>query len=272
MITGPDITSSSTSTSASSANASDDPAAANSSAEQSYGWFQRKGEPETATAVYARLEDGLSVIAEALRTEGPFDGVVGFSQGGFMAGIVASLLEVGRRDAFDALEAQGIGMAFPRCFLEGEGEGEEERDGAGKEEGNGESGMEGGRGRKDKPVHPPLKFAVSYSGFGATPNPLYKAFYAPAISTPIMHFIGTMDTVVEESRSMRLVDATEAGRDSEVGKRRIVRHPGGHFLPASQRQCFVPLVGFVRECMASDWGEADAPTGKRDKEEAEMPF
>ncbi|KAK4941651.1 hypothetical protein LTR66_014784, partial [Elasticomyces elasticus] len=92
-------------------------------------------------------------------------------------------------------------------------------------------------------IHPPLKFAVSYSGFGASTNPLYKAFYEPKISTPMLHFIGSVDTVVEEARSLRLVDACVDGRKEG----RLVYHPGGHFLPSSQKTYVAALISFIRD-------------------------
>ncbi len=50
----------------------------------------------------------------------------------------------------------------------------------------------------------PLKFAVSYSGF--TPRPRISPGCEPKISTPTLHFLGGLDTVVEESRSQALIE------------------------------------------------------------------
>lgn len=186
-----------------------------------WGWWRRKGDAEPYT--YAGMERGLARAAEALRAAGPFDGVVGFSQGGALAGMVAALLEPGRREAFEAAQPRG-GMRFPDSFED-------------------DSGFITGV------VHPPLRFAVSYSGFGAAANPLYQAFYEPKIATPMLHFLGSVDTVVEERRSLRLV---EACADGGAGGRRVVYHPGGHFLPSSQKQYVGALVGFIREVMAED--------------------
>lgn len=148
-------------------------------------------------------------IAATLQRDGPFAGVIGFSQGGCAAGMVASLLEPGRRAAFDAAErggGGGGGIAYPAAFAELR--------------------------------HPPLRFAVSYSGFGA-PHELYRAFYEPKIATPMVHFVGSLDTVVEEERSLRLVRSCE-------GPERVVYHPGGHFLP-TQKQYISALAGFIQE-------------------------
>lgn len=186
---------------------------------EAYGWWRRKGDAEPY--VYVGMEQGLATIAQNLLEHGPFDGVLGFSQGGAAAGMVASLLEGGRREAFEAAQAKG-GMRYPDSFTHDSGFIEEA-------------------------IHPPLKFAVSYSGFGASTNALYQAFYKPKIRTPMLHFLGTVDTVVSEERSLRLVDACEDGSGGKGGVERVVYHPGGHFLPSSQRQYVAALVAFIKE-------------------------
>ncbi|KAF2839181.1 FSH1-domain-containing protein, partial [Patellaria atrata CBS 101060] len=184
-----------------------------------WGWWRRKGDTEPYT--YEGLEIGLEKIAQVLKEEGPFDGVIGFSQGGAAAGMVASLLEPGRREAFEKLQLES-GMRYPESF---------EKD----------------TGYMTDMVHPPFKFAVSYSGFGAASTgkgELYRAFYEPKIKTPMLHILGSVDTVVEEKRSLRLVEACEKSEG------RVVYHPGGHFLPSSQKQYVGALVGFIREIVA----------------------
>lgn len=42
----------------------------------------------------------LSSIARTIRTQGPFDGIVGLSQSAALAAMVASLLEYGCKDFF----------------------------------------------------------------------------------------------------------------------------------------------------------------------------
>jgi predicted esterase len=182
-----------------------------------WGWWRRKGEGEPYT--YEGMERGFERIAEVLKAEGPFDGVIGFSQGGALAGMLASSLEPGRREAFEQAQAKG-GMRFPEA-------------------------LEEDTGFVTDVVHPPLKFAVSYSGFGATTNALYQAFYEPKIKTPMLHYLGSVDTVVEEKRSLRLAESCEDGNKEG----RIVYHPGGHFLPSSQRQVVAPLIAFIKEIM-----------------------
>nr|POE90094.1 dihydrofolate reductase [Quercus suber] len=205
-----------------------------------YGWWRRKGDAEPYT--YEGLERGLAAIADVLQDavqQGrPFDGALGFSQGGAAAGMLASLLEPGRREAFEALQAHG-GMRFPDSFT---------RD----------------SGFIEEMVAPPLKFAVSYSGFAASTHELYRAFYEPRIRTPMLHFLGSVDTVVEEARSLRLVEACEGGRGVEGGVSRVVYHPGGHFLPSSQKQYVAALVAFIREIVGQDGKAEEEDVGDMD--------
>jgi predicted esterase len=52
-------------------------------------------------------------------------------------------------------------------------------------------------------THPPLEFAVCFSGFKLE-NQSYVPIYSPKIKTPILHVIGTMDTMIDPSLSLRL--------------------------------------------------------------------
>lgn len=163
------------------------------------------------------LDEGFTTIADAIRSAGGVDAVIGFSQGACAAGMVASLLEPDRPAAFSSLEAKG-GVPYPTSFKE----------------------FLSQEGQKQ------LKFAVSYCGFRA-PGPMYDAFYEPKISTPTLHFIGSLDSVVEEGRSLALVEGCVGGKE----KGRVVYHPGGHFVPIGREMVGV-LVGFIRECCEED--------------------
>lgn len=200
-----------------------------------WAWWRRKGEGEPYT--YEGIEQGLAHIAEVLKTEGPFDGVIGFSQGGACAAMVASLLEPGRREGFEAKYPAG-GMRYPESF-------------------------EADTGFIESTIHPELKFAVSYSGFAARGTELYKAFYEPKIKTPMLHFLGTLDAVVEEARSLALVEACEQNEG------RVVYHPGGHFLPSSQKAYVGALIGFIKEVLH----KAEAGEKKEENvEDMDVPF
>ncbi|TKA23690.1 hypothetical protein B0A50_06526 [Salinomyces thailandicus] len=210
---------------------------------EAYGWWRRRGDAEPFT--YEGMEIGLAHLAQVISDSGPFDGALGFSQGGALAGMLASLLEPGRRGAFEAAQRDRGGMGYPEAFVK-------------------DSGF------LEDVVQEPLKFAVSYSGFGASTNALYQAYYEPGIRTPMMHFLGSVDTVVSEERSLRLVEACVGGRGKEGGVQRVVYHPGGHFLPSSGKVYVAALVGFVREVLGE---EGSGQKGKEaGVEDMEMPF
>ena len=175
---------------------------------EAFGWWRRKGDDPI---VYDGLGKGLDAIADTIRKEGPFDGVMGFSQGGAAAAMVASLLEdgEGRMRGYEAMRDRG-GVERPLSFVE-----------------NGEHG---------KRIQPAMKFAVVYSGFRA-PGKLYEGFYEPKISTKTLHFQGQLDSVVDEGRSRGLIDVCEEPE--------VVVHPGGHFLP-SQRPWLDAVVAFLK--------------------------
>lgn len=175
---------------------------------EAYGWWRRSNIADPPE--YVGIEDGLSQVAKTLAIEGPFDGVVGFSQGAALAAMVSSLLEGhSRKDSFQNFHSQSsLSIPFPSSFHDIQ--------------------------------HPPMKFCIVYSGFIA-PGERYRAFYNPHLSTPSCHFIGSLDSVVEESRCRALVDAF--GGESIA---RLIFHPGGHFLPSS-RHFLDTLVDFIRD-------------------------
>ena len=160
---------------------------------------------------------------------------MGFSQGGALAGLLASALETNR--VFPEAE-----MGFPSPLE------------------NNDTGQR---------WHPPLKFAVIYSGFRVM-DARCRGFYdrAGIAETKLLHFIGGDDSVVDEGRSRALVDCC-----GSAGKR-VVVHPGGHFLP-SQRTWLDAVVGFVRETIegAGD-PKTRIPQGTKEEkvEDMEVPF
>jgi pimeloyl-ACP methyl ester carboxylesterase len=154
---------------------------------EAYGWW-RRSEP---SGEYTGLPEMFAFLSEYLDTHGPFDGVIGFSQGAALAAVLAAVLENDR--------------PRPQTFTTS---------------------------------HPPLKFAACYCGFRAPER--YEEWYTPSIKTPTLHVIGSLDTVVDEERSLALA------RACEKGDQRTVYHPGGHYLP-SQKGVVAALVGFIRE-------------------------
>lgn len=196
-----------------------------------WAWWRR----DESTGLYYGLEEGLARIADAMQQAGGVDGVIGFSQGAAAAAIVASLLETDRPAAFAAAGRDG-GLDFPRSFVREDGE----------------------------RVNAPLKFAVSYSGFFA-PHPRYRAFYEPKITTPLLHVIGSLDTVVEEDRTRGLVERCVGGEE------RVVVHPGGHFVPVG-KEWVGALVGFIREVVGQEGKEGGKGKEEESVEDMDMPF
>jgi alpha/beta superfamily hydrolase len=145
---------------------------------------------------------------------------MGFSFGGGVALLLASLLESGRKRIFDEVEGRGP-IGFPRSF---DASGDVTRQGEGS-------------------IQPPFKFAISFSGL-ATENPQYRAFYSPKIQTPTLHFIAMWDTVVEEKQSLALVNACERVE-------RVIYHQGAHFVP-SQWSCLREAVSFIKRCSSEN--------------------
>ncbi|EEP75663.1 predicted protein [Uncinocarpus reesii 1704] len=219
---------------------------------------------------YLQFDRGLEAIANVLRDEGPFDGVIGFSQGAAFAGMLAGLLEPRREEAFEyfskpennsspvtrasgsfaqpayvtaapaATQVMGTvsGIPFPKSFAELD--------------------------------HAPFKFAICYSGFRA-PGARYRAFYErPAISTPILHVLGSLDAIVDEGRSRFLIESC-VGDPEKEGK--VIWHPGGHFLPC-QRPYLDGAVKFIRECLEMGDGRSSGGKSADDVpvEDMAMPF
>ncbi|POS81190.1 serine hydrolase [Diaporthe helianthi] len=183
-----------------------------------WAWFRR----DEASGNYRLLREGFESLARCIRDEagGHVDGVVGFSQGGAVAAMLASVLEhVGAAGTGAQGQAQGQAQRQPPP-------GDDTYDWSwvpALREAN------GGRA---------LRFAVVYSGFFAPP-PALAWLYEPKIRTPTLQFIGSLDTVVEEGRSRGLEERSE----NPV----MVVHPGGHYVPVN-RQFVMPLVGFIKQC------------------------
>ena len=142
------------------------------------------------------FEDSLNALADILRTEGPFDGILGFSQGALLAVMVASLLEGGLRiEAFKRAQEDFPGsFPYPLSFK-----------------------VLG---------HPPLKFGITYGALMGR-GKKYAAFYRdPLIHTPFIHFCGCWDPVVG-------IEMAQAVEDAQIGGDRCIRitHPGAHIVP-----------------------------------------
>ena len=200
---------------------------------EAYGWWRKSNTADPLE--YVGLDKGLGRVASVIREEGPFDGAIGFSQGACLAAMVASLLESRREEAFSQQQQQqpSVEIPFPESFK--------------------------GIGIKQ----PPFNFCICYSGFRA-PGPRYRGFYEhPPIQTPVLHILGSLDAIVDESRSRSLIEACAGDAEKEG---RVVWHPGGHFLP-SQRPFLDAAVVFIREQLDR---KAGAP--EEDVNDMDLPF
>lgn len=175
-----------------------------------FAWWRKNEALEMYTGLPSPC---LDYLYDFISKQGPFDGVIGFSQGAAAAGILASLLEPVRRSP------PGLPSDWPQ----------------------------------PPESQPQLAFAICYSGFRA-PYEQYKFIYEPKIETPVMHFIGSLDTVVDEERSLALVRTCR--------KEKVVYHPGGHYLPGG-KMFLGTVTGFIVECVKA------AAVGKEGEEEEE---
>ncbi|CAK7229828.1 Family of serine hydrolases 3 [Sporothrix curviconia] len=160
-----------------------------------WAWWRR----DDASGAYRFLTQGMDRLADTIQEAGGVDGVLGFSQGGAAAAMLAAALEPDRE------VPQGPEWSWVERLRAANG-------------------------------HRPLSFAVIYSGFFAPP-PELGWLYAPAIATPTLHFIGSLDTVVDETRTQALVDRCVDPA--------VLTHPGGHYVPIS-KEWVMPLVAFVK--------------------------
>ncbi|KAL4910506.1 hypothetical protein BDW74DRAFT_184414 [Aspergillus multicolor] len=172
--------------------------------------------------------ESLDRTAEILRTQGPFDGVICFSQGSVIGGMVASLLEgPQRRQRFDGYAATFPGaMQYPESY-------------------------------KDL-NHPPLKFGITYGAYMGT-HPMFKAFYSePLIETPFLHFMGDFDPIVPSDMAAAVDHAQIGG-----SRRQKMTHPGAHALPVGS-QYHEAVVDFIRSACEPSPSYFDLPAGADD--------
>jgi hypothetical protein len=116
---------------------------------------------------YCELPSTLLYLHRYIQRIGPFDGVLGFSQGGALAVMLASWCEATTRPARrEALGAQRVPITLA-------------------------------------PPQAPFKFAICVSGYRSSPQ-YYKGFYNPQIQTPILHITAEWDIMVSSVHSREL--------------------------------------------------------------------
>ncbi|CAI7629381.1 unnamed protein product [Penicillium glandicola] len=80
--------------------------------------------------------------------------------------------------------------------------------------------------------HPPMEFAICLSGFQLE-HPDYAPIYHPKIKTPILHVIGSLDPMIDPSRSLRLA--------KNCLNAEIYQFWGTHYVPRTRE--FLKVVG-----------------------------
>jgi len=175
-------------------------------------WFDLRGVGEPPNGLHRSLE----LIATILKTQGPFDGVIAFSQGTVVGAMVASLLqgEARRKAYYSASKHTPDILRYPEAFRDLE--------------------------------HPPFKFALFYAsqmGTGTYSDWMYEY---PRVETRFCHFFGLLDSVV--SHEQRDIVSIKLGG---VEGSRLVYHAGGHFVPMDSTN-IETAARFVEYCTRGD--------------------
>jgi hypothetical protein len=174
--------------------------------ESKYAWWRTL----EVISEYKEFPSAIAYLSNYIAREGPFDGVVGFSQGAALAAIVASWCEapwVPERSS--ALATQDIPVTI-------------------------------------KAPQRPLKFAICYSGYRATPR-YYGGFYSPRIQTPVFSVTGDWDHMVNTTRSQELKESC-----SNI---EIMSHPGTHYVPIGDKY-LEPVGDFINRVLMSQCEES----------------
>jgi pimeloyl-ACP methyl ester carboxylesterase len=172
-------------------------------------WFDLRIVRNPPTGIHRSLD----LLAAVLKNQGPFDGIVAFSQGTVVGAMVASLLQgdVRRRAYEAALEQLDDILDYPESFLDIR--------------------------------HPPLKFALFYASRVGTGDYSGWMYQYPRIETPFCHFYGKWDPMVSYEERDAVLDRVRGDEEAIV-----VAHGGGHFVP-TDCQSIEAACGFVRRCM-----------------------
>ncbi|XP_043197406.1 esterase OVCA2-like [Amphibalanus amphitrite] len=136
-----------------------------SSADQSFAASQK-------SELCAGFEESLAILREVAEREGPFDGVLGFSQGAALVGLLCALQQ-----------RQELEWSF--------------------------------------------RFAILVAGFRSRSAP-HQKLYEERIELPTLHVYGDNDQVIPREMSEELVQL--------YSNATVLRHAGGHHIPASGKE------------------------------------
>lgn len=172
-------------------------------------WFDLRIVRNPPTGIHRSLD----LLAVVLKDQGPFDGIVAFSQGTVVGAMVASLLQgdIRRRAYEDALEQSDDILDYPESFLDIR--------------------------------HPPLKFALFYASRVGTGDYSGWMYQHPRIETPFCHFYGEWDPMVSYEERDAVLERVRGDEGAMV-----VAHGGGHFVPTDCRSTET-ACRFVKQCM-----------------------
>lgn len=174
-------------------------------------WFQLRYVQDPPHGLFQSLD----MLAEILKRDGPFDGVIAFSQGTILAAILASLLEGQTRvDAFHrASQISPHIMPYPDTFI--------------------------------NLRHPPFKFGILYAGRVGTTRYSDWLYEDPLIDTPFCHFVGKWDPMVDHEERDAVLAKLSGSKES-----RTIVHVGGHFVPVND-EMVGHVVDFIFKCSNS---------------------
>jgi hypothetical protein len=194
-------------------------------------WFHQ----DVPGKVFREQSESLSYMAELLWRHGPFDGVVGFSQGSIMAVTLASLLQGDiRRKAYqNQPHSPDTTLPYPHSFT--------------------------------RLAHPPLKFGILFCP-GLLPTGAEWLWEDPPLSTPFCRFVGRYDTVVSD------IQRETALRMTATKGSITVTHQGSHCLPTSDvfskhlPSFFASIPGLEEEilCRNASVGNVKVTSGRVD--------
>ncbi|CAK4030947.1 Hypothetical predicted protein [Lecanosticta acicola] len=134
---------------------------------ETYAWYWT---PQSFEQRHEHLFPALEYLAKYITEEGPFDGIVGFSQGATIGMMLASWCENSAERRI-GLATQGSPFLLPS-------------------------------------PQSPFKFAISCCGFQGSLK-YYSGFYSSKIHTPSLHLFAEFDTMVSAEQSARLAEAFE---------------------------------------------------------------
>ncbi|KAL4944922.1 hypothetical protein BDV06DRAFT_186130 [Aspergillus oleicola] len=179
------------------------------------------------------LEKSIKFVLGVLGERGPFDGILGFSTGGAVAVILASLLE----GEHDFRQQQRLLLNL-----------DDEKKPQTKWRG---SVFNIPLTPSPSNNHPPLRFVLAYSAF-MLGHPMYTPLYTPSLKTPILHYFCELDPIIPAPLTKELCARCENG---------VIRSVyGTHFVPRT-KESFLVLERFIKKVIGFDTGNE---TGSED--------